>query len=274
MSQGDLRDARTFKVLKGQPCLQVVQTVKSAAMFYCATLHPEPAKENVVLAGASDKKIYQYDLNSGDMVQEYHYHLGAVNTISYIEENRMFVSTADDKTIRVWELGVPVQVKAIADPSMHSMPAAAYHPGGKFICFQSLDSQIVTYGTNGKFRVNKKKVFKGHLVGGNACQVRTHFASMVTTIFITVCGFLRASSDVPPPLLSCEVVNGRLASDQLHCVLAQRLRAHQQHNAALATSKHSALTSVEYFLLASADLSCAKQRMHIPTCASKRAQQG
>ena len=174
VSLDELCDARAPKTERSV-CLQVVQTVKSAAMFYCATLHPEPAKENVVLAGASDKKIYQYDLNSGDMVQEYHYHLGAVNTISYIEENRMFVSTADDKTIRVWELGVPVQVKAIADPSMHSMPAAAYHPGGKFICFQSLDSQIVTYGTNGKFRVNKKKVFKGHLVGGNACQVRMHF---------------------------------------------------------------------------------------------------
>ena len=44
-------------------------------------------------------------------VQEYHYHIGAVNTVTYIEENRMFVSSADDKTLRVWELGVPVQVK-------------------------------------------------------------------------------------------------------------------------------------------------------------------
>jgi WD40 repeat protein len=105
-------------------------------------------------------------------VQEYHYHLGAVNTISYIEEGRLFATTSDDKTIRVWELGVPVQVKVIADPSMHSMPAAAYHPTGKFLCYQSLDSTIVTYACTGKFRLNKKKIFKGHLVGGNACAVR------------------------------------------------------------------------------------------------------
>jgi hypothetical protein len=65
-----------------------------------------------------------------------------------------------------------LKVKAIADPSMHSMPAAAHHPSGKYISFQGLDSQITTYGTTGKFRVNKKKVFKGHLVGGTACQVR------------------------------------------------------------------------------------------------------
>lgn len=43
-------------------------------------------------------------------MQEYHYHLGPVNTITFIEEGRMFVSTSDDKTLRVWELGVPVQV--------------------------------------------------------------------------------------------------------------------------------------------------------------------
>ena len=64
-------------------------------------------------------------------------------------------------------------VQVIADPAMHSMPAAAKHPSGKWLCYQSLDSQIVTYGCSGKFRQNKKKVFKGHLVGGNACQVRS-----------------------------------------------------------------------------------------------------
>lgn len=66
----------------------------------------------MVLAGASDKKVYQFDFNSGDLIQEYHYHIGAVNTVTFIEENRMFVSSADDKTLRVWELGVPVQVRA------------------------------------------------------------------------------------------------------------------------------------------------------------------
>ena len=70
------------------PCVQVIQTVRSPAVFYCATLNPDPAKESTVLAGASDKKIYQFDLTSGEMIQEYHYHLGAVNTIEYIEENR------------------------------------------------------------------------------------------------------------------------------------------------------------------------------------------
>lgn len=41
-------------------------------MFYCATLHPDPAKQNILLAGASDKKVYQFDLDTGDMVQARH----------------------------------------------------------------------------------------------------------------------------------------------------------------------------------------------------------
>ena len=43
-------------------------------------------------------------------MQEYNYHLGAVNTVTFVDENRRFVSTSDDKTIRVWEFGIPVQV--------------------------------------------------------------------------------------------------------------------------------------------------------------------
>ena len=45
------------------------------------------------------------------LAQEYDYHLAAVNTITFVDEGRRFVSTSDDKTIRVWDLGVPVQVR-------------------------------------------------------------------------------------------------------------------------------------------------------------------
>lgn len=35
------------------------------------------------------------------LLQSYDYHLGAVNTVTFIDEGRRFVSTSDDKTIRV-----------------------------------------------------------------------------------------------------------------------------------------------------------------------------
>lgn len=55
---------------------------------------------------------------------------------------------------------------------MHSIPSVAVHPNGKWLCGQSLDNQIVTYSALDKFRINRKKVFKGHTNSGYACQVR------------------------------------------------------------------------------------------------------
>jgi pre-mRNA-processing factor 17 len=67
-------------------------------------------------------------------VQEYDQHLGAVNTITFVDDNRRFVTTSDDKTVRVWEYDIPVVIKYIAEPSMHSMPAVTLHPSSKW-CF-------------------------------------------------------------------------------------------------------------------------------------------
>lgn len=99
-------------------------------------------------------------MDTGDLVQEYDYHLAAVNTITFVDEGRRFVSTSDDKTIRVWEYGIPVQIKYIADPGMHSVPAVTLHPNNQYFIGTSLDNQIVTYSAKDKFRQNRKKVFK------------------------------------------------------------------------------------------------------------------
>ena len=42
--------------------------------------------------------------------------MNPVNTITFIDENRRFVTTSDDKSIRVWEWDIPVDFKYIADP--------------------------------------------------------------------------------------------------------------------------------------------------------------
>ena len=47
-------------------------------------------------------------------LQEYDYHLAAVNTITFVDEGRRFMTTSDDKTIRFWEMGINVQVLARA----------------------------------------------------------------------------------------------------------------------------------------------------------------
>lgn len=150
---------------------QVVRTFNTGKIYYVAKFHCDDAKQNVLMGGCGDKKIYQWDLDTGDLVQEYNYHLGGVNTITFVEEGRRFVSSSDDKTLRVWEFGIPVQIKYIADPGMHSIPAISLSPNNNYFIGQSLDNQVVTYSAKDRFRQNRKKTFKGHNTAGYACQV-------------------------------------------------------------------------------------------------------
>lgn len=137
---------------------------------YCVTFHPDEDKQHIFLSGMSDKKILQWDMNTHSITQEYNSHLGPVNTITFVDQNRRFVTTSDDKTMRGWDYDIPIVIKYIADPTMHSMPAVTLSPNTKWLAAQSMDNQILTFAADG-FKQNRKKVFKGHNVAGFACQV-------------------------------------------------------------------------------------------------------
>lgn len=147
----------------------VLASLGEGTMTFAIAFHP--TEEETIMAGRGDKKICQYDWRSGDVVQEYDYHLGPVNTVTFYDDGRRFASTSDDKTIRLWEYGIPVQVKAVADPAMHAISAATLTNGGGFWLGQSQDNAIVTYLAGERFKLNRKKRFAGHLSAGYACDV-------------------------------------------------------------------------------------------------------
>ncbi|EJT97940.1 pre-mRNA splicing factor [Dacryopinax primogenitus] len=148
-------------------CLKAFSNGKTP---HVVKFHPDEDKQHIFLAGMHDKKIVQWDINTSEIVQEYDQHLGAVNTITFVDENRRFVTTSDDKTIRAWDFDIPVVIKYIAEPHMHSMPAVTLHPTGKWFAAQSLDNQILVYSAD-TFRQNRKKRFAGHSTAGYACAV-------------------------------------------------------------------------------------------------------
>jgi pre-mRNA-processing factor 17 len=143
----------------------------SRKVAYCVKFNPDEDKQHLFVVGQSDKKLVTWDIRSGEIVQEYDRHLGAVNTATFIDQNRRIVTTSDDKTIRVWEWDIPVDSKYIADPSMHSMPSVTLSPNGKWLACQSMDNKIVVYGALNKMREHRRKTFKGHIVAGYACQI-------------------------------------------------------------------------------------------------------
>lgn len=136
----------------------------------CIKIHPSLDMQNIFLVGCKDKRIYQYDLNTGEIEQEYNEHLGGVNSITFIDQNRRFVTTSDDKTVRVWDFGIPVAIKYLADESMHSIPTTCLCPTGKWMLGQSLDNQILLFSAGEVFKKSKTRRFTGHVVSGYACQ--------------------------------------------------------------------------------------------------------
>ncbi|XP_065211421.1 pre-mRNA-processing factor 17 [Planococcus citri] len=148
-----------------------VSRFTSRKIPYCVKFHPDNEKQHLFVAGTSDKKIICWDTRSGEITQEYDRHLGAVNTITFVDENRRFVTTSDDKSLRVWEWDIPVDMKYIADPSMHSMPAVTTSPNQKWLACQSMDNKIVIFSALNRFKLNRKKTFSGHMVAGYACTL-------------------------------------------------------------------------------------------------------
>ena len=59
---------------------------------------------------------------------QYAEHLGSINSITFIDNCRKFVSTADDKKIFIWEFGVPVVLTHISEPEMKAITSTAMHP--------------------------------------------------------------------------------------------------------------------------------------------------
>jgi len=164
LSSGFDRLVRLWDVETGQ----AVGTFTNRKMGYQVKFYPND--NNIFLMAASDNRIYQWDARTGQVCQEYNYHLQPCNTVTFFDEGRKFLSTSDDKKLLVWEFDIPVPIKYIQEPDMHSMPAIVMHPKQDFFVGQSMDNTIVTYACGEKVKQQKKKTFTGHVNAGYACQ--------------------------------------------------------------------------------------------------------
>jgi pre-mRNA-processing factor 17 len=135
---------------------------------YCMAVNPND--HNILLTGLSDSKILQWDLRSGQISQKYDQHTGAVHSITFLEQNNQFVSTSEDKTVRLWELNTPVSIRYSSDPAMGHLSSGLIHPEGEWLAFQS-GSRVIVCSADEKLQLNTKKVFKGHKTFRMNCHI-------------------------------------------------------------------------------------------------------
>lgn len=132
----------------------------------CVKFNPNPDWQRGFLAGYSDKRCLQWDTQTGKIIQNYWQHYGGVQAITFHRDGSYFMTASDDKSLRTWAWGIPVVVKLIAEPHMHSMPRLEADPTGDYTIAQSLDNQILVYNPNDRWRQVKKKRFAGHTCAG------------------------------------------------------------------------------------------------------------
>ena len=148
---------------------QCIGSYTTKKIPYCCAFNPMDEAQNEFLVGQADKKIIQWAISDDKIVQEYDQHLAAVNSITFTDAGRRFITSSDDKSMRVWEYGIPVVMKYLNEPWMHSMPSVTLSPNKKWLACQSMDNTIMIY-ESARYRLNRKKRFTGHVCSGYACQ--------------------------------------------------------------------------------------------------------
>ena len=177
------RDGRGFLSASRDRCVKLwdTETGQCAARLRqhpgfptVARLQPLSSAQHMAFVAGASHDVLQYDLRAScdDPVVRYEGHLQPVNTITFLDDDRKFATSSDDKSIRFWDVGVPREIRRVADAEMHSMPSAAVHPAREWVAFQSLDNRVLVFEARGKFKVHPdKKHFVGHQVGGFGCQL-------------------------------------------------------------------------------------------------------
>ncbi|KAG0663632.1 hypothetical protein C6P44_001638 [Monosporozyma unispora] len=124
---------------------------------------------NEFIVGLSNSKIMHYDIRvqeKNGLVQQYDHHLSSILALKYFPDGSKFISSSEDKTVRIWNNQINIPIKQISDTTQHSMPSLDIHPSENYFCSQSMDNSIYSYSMKPKYKRHTNKVFRGQKSSG------------------------------------------------------------------------------------------------------------
>ncbi|CDH14185.1 probable Pre-mRNA-processing factor 17 [Zygosaccharomyces bailii ISA1307] len=133
-----------------------------------------PLHGNEFIVGLSNSKINHFDdrvAAKQGLVQVYDHHLSSILSLEFFPDGSKFISSSEDKTVRIWENQVNIPIKQISDTSQHSMPFLKVHPDHHYFCAQSMDNTIYSFSMKPKYRRHPNKSFNGHQSAGYGIHI-------------------------------------------------------------------------------------------------------
>ncbi|CUS21809.1 LAQU0S04e01288g1_1 [Lachancea quebecensis] len=140
---------------------------KFPAVPNCAEF--SPVNPNELIVGLSNSEVRHFDLrvaHKDGLVQVYDHHLSSIIALKYFPDGTKFISSSEDKSMRIWDNQVNIPIKQISDTAQYSMPYVDVHPEHHYFATQSMDNAIYAFSMKPKYRRNPKKRFEGHKCAG------------------------------------------------------------------------------------------------------------
>lgn len=132
-----------------------------------------PGNPNEFMIALDGKKVEHYDSRTGESVQTYEHHESAVTWIEFLNSGNQFITSSDDRSLKIWDIRINMPVKYIQDPKQQAIPIVKKHPFAHRFVGQSMDNQIVVYHSEKEhnYKKDKLKYFTGHKCAAYSIQL-------------------------------------------------------------------------------------------------------
>lgn len=126
-----------------------------------------PGNDNEFLVGLMNSNIEHYDLSDLEKpLQTYDHHVGCINALCIIDNGTKFLSTSDDKCIRIWNWKINIPVKTITHPTQYAISSAIVIPPLEdYIALQNMNNAIQFIDGKTNYKLKKKKFINDNVTG-------------------------------------------------------------------------------------------------------------